>query len=222
MCQARMGILILRQFPAFCTIWRVSELLQNILRDFHVPWHWAFINKHAWWFIPTQYWTRNIRQCISQNSRGCHREPFIASKSSIVVGSGIAFTALDLITRPSPFRATMCSSVWKRFPSHVSRCHLSVMRPTGTFPATLNITKAQNGRSSPRCGRFFSLSYADLPSLADLKGQKRSTLVISSTDRIPRSMRPLDCESATGECSNNVPRDPRRFAISLKTSTIAG
>ena len=37
--------------------------------------------------------------------------------------------------------------------------------------------------------------------------------MISSTDRIPRSMRPFDCESATGECSNSVPRDPRRFAI---------
>ena len=45
----------------------------------------------------------------------------------IVVSSGIAFTVLDLITRPSPFRATMCSSVWNRLPSHVPKCHLSVM-----------------------------------------------------------------------------------------------
>ena len=73
---------------------------------------------------------------------------------------------LDLITRPSPFRATMCSSVWKRFPNHVPKCHLSVMRPPGTFPAALNITEAPNCRSSPRCGRFFNLSYADFPSLA--------------------------------------------------------
>ena len=40
---------------------------------------------------------------------------------------------------------------------------------------------------------------------------KRSTLVISSTDLIPRSWNPFDCESATGECSNSVPRDPRRI-----------
>ena len=37
---------------------------------------------------------------------GAHGEPLIASKSSIVVSSGIAFTDLDLITTPSPFRAT--------------------------------------------------------------------------------------------------------------------
>ena len=43
-------------------------------------------------------------------------EPLIASRKSNVVYSGIAFTALDLITRPSPFRATKCSSVWKRLP----------------------------------------------------------------------------------------------------------
>ena len=95
--------------PAFCTPWRLSELLQNMLRDVHVPWHWALINRHEWWFMPAQYWTRNIRQCISQNSRGCHGEPMIASKSSNVVSSGIAFEALDLITRPSPFRATVRS-----------------------------------------------------------------------------------------------------------------
>ena len=65
---------------------------------FHVLWHWAFFNRHEWWFIPTQYWTWNIRQYISQNTRGGPRRAF------------------DLITRPSPFRATMCSSVWKRFP----------------------------------------------------------------------------------------------------------
>ena len=37
-----------------------------------------------------------------------HGEPMMASKSSNVVTSGIIFTALNLITRPSPFRATMC------------------------------------------------------------------------------------------------------------------
>ena len=63
-------------------------------------------------------------------------EPLFASKSSNVVPSGITFTALDLITRPSPLRATMCSSAGKRFLSHVPRCHLSVMTPPGTFPAS--------------------------------------------------------------------------------------
>ena len=64
---------------------------------------------------------------------GAHGEPLIASRSSIVVTSGINFTARDLITRPSPLRATMCSSVWKRFPSYVPRCHLSVITPPGTL-----------------------------------------------------------------------------------------
>ena len=35
-------------------------------------------------------------------------------------------------------------------------------------------------------------------------------------------MNPFDCESATGGCSNSIPRDPRRFAISLNTATGAG
>ena len=108
---------VARRLPAFCTPWRVSDFLEHILRDFHVPWHWAFINRHEWWFISTQCWTRDIRQCISQDSRGGPRRALDRN----VVSSGIAFTAFDLITRPSPFRATMCSSVWKRFPSHVPR-----------------------------------------------------------------------------------------------------
>ena len=66
---------------------------------------------------------------------GGHGEPLIASKPSNVASSGIAFAALDLISRPSPFRSTMCSSVWKRFSSPVPRCHLSVMTPSGTFPS---------------------------------------------------------------------------------------
>ena len=148
-----MEIFVARQFPALCTTWRVSELLQNVLRDFHVPWHWAFFSRHEWWLIPTQNRARNIKQYISQNYRGARGEPLIASKSSIVVSSGIAFTALDLITRPYPFRATMCSSVWKRSPSHVPRCHL-------------NITAVPNGKRTPRCSRLFNRSYADLPSLA--------------------------------------------------------
>ena len=45
-----------------------------------------------------------------------------------------------------------------RFPSHAPWCHLSVITPPGTFPATLNIRAAPNGRSSPRCGLFFDLS----------------------------------------------------------------
>ena len=118
------------------------------------------------------------------------------------------------------------------------------------FPATMNITSAPNGKSSPRCGLFFIRSYADLPSPATWhlfrRSVARSTIHgntgewtrkkthhfarkvkknhsghPSSTDLIPHSMKPFDCESATGECSNSVPRDPRRFAISLKTSTIA-
>ena len=80
---------------------------------------------------------------------GAYGEPLIASKSSNVVSSCITFTALDLITRPPPFRATICSSVWKRFPSHVPTCHLSVMTAPETFSATLNITAAPNGRSTP-------------------------------------------------------------------------
>ena len=44
-----------------------------------------------------------------------------------------------------------------------------------------------------------------------LERSKRSTLVISSTDLIPRSWNPFDCESATGQCSNSVPRDTRRI-----------
>ena len=96
MCHAWMGVVIARQFRAYCTTWRVSELLQNVLRDFHVPWHWD-----EWLFIPTQYWAWNIWQYISQNSRGGFGEPMIASKSAIVVSSGTTFTALDLTVSPS-------------------------------------------------------------------------------------------------------------------------
>ena len=46
---------------------------------------------------------------------GAHGEPLTASRSSVVVTSGISFTARDVITRPSPLRATMCSSVRKTF-----------------------------------------------------------------------------------------------------------
>ena len=35
-------------------------------------------------------------------------------------------------------------------------------------------------------------------------------------------MNPFDCESATGEYSNNVPRDPRRFAIGHTYHTADG
>ena len=148
MCQAWLGIFVARQFHAFCTTWRVSELLQNVLRDFHVSWHWAFFSRHEWCFIQTQNWTQNVKQYISQYSRGAHGEPLIASKSSIVV-SRIAITALDLITRPSSFLATMCSSVWKRSPGHVPRCRLSVMTPSGTFPTTLNITAVPKRQEHP-------------------------------------------------------------------------
>ena len=96
MCQAWMGIFA-KQFPAFCTTWRASELLQY------------------------------------------------------------AFTALDLITRPSPFRATMCFSVWKRFPNYVPRCHISVMTTPPSmltslqslisrFAVTRNMTLVRNVR----------------------------------------------------------------------------
>ena len=162
---------------------------------------------------------------LSKLQRGPTESP---SKSSNVLSSGIAFAALDLTTRPSPLRATMCSSVWTHFPCHVPRCYLSVITPPGTFPATLNITAAPNGKSSPRCGLFFNRSCADLPSLATWHLIRRSvacSTIHGTTDEwtetrlpfysksqkeylIPRSMNPFDCESATGECSNSVPRDP--------------
>ena len=102
---------------------------------------------------------------LSKFQRG-QRRSLDCPKSPNVVSSGIAFTALDLIARPSPFRGTMRSSVRKRFPSHVPKCQLSVMAPPGTFPATLHITATPNGKNTPRCFRLFDRSYADLPSLA--------------------------------------------------------
>ena len=69
MYQAWMEVFAARQFPAFGTTWPVSELLQHIFRDFHVPWHWAFFNRHEWWFIPTQY-ERGTSRNTSQNTRG--------------------------------------------------------------------------------------------------------------------------------------------------------
>ena len=110
MCNARMGILIARQFFALCTTWSVSEFLDIVMRNCRVPWHWAFFVRYKWWFIPTQYWTWNSGNTTLKTPEGAHGEPLIASKSSNVVTSGITFTVLDLITRPSPFRATMCSS----------------------------------------------------------------------------------------------------------------
>ena len=62
----------------------------------------------------------------STGTNGCSSRLSIGRGSS----SSITFAALGLITRPSPFRATMCSSVWKRFPIHVPRCHISVMTPS--------------------------------------------------------------------------------------------
>ena len=146
-------------------------------------------------------------------------------------------------------RATKCFSVWKRFPSHVPRRQLSVMRPPGTFPATLTITVEPNGKSALdvdvsssahtlichyslrgicsacplRVRRYTEMLEKERKkdSRLDSKDQKNAP-VISSTDLIPRSRNLSDLESATGEYSNSVPRDPRRFAISLDTSTIAG
>ena len=120
------------------------------------------------------------------------------------------------------------------------RCHLSVMRPPGTFPGN-----SEHHRSTKLAGAllddglFFNFSYEDLPSLATwhwfrrsvpcsaihgntgewtetrlpilLERSKRITLVISSNDLIPRSMTPFDCESATGECSNSVQCDPSKI-----------
>ena len=156
----RMGTLISRQCPAFCTTWRVSELLQNVLRDFHVPWYRTFLPRvhlmdrhHS--MLDVEHQARHL------STRGGTRGGFYRVQIIHRRRFRHHLHSLYLITRPSPFRATMCSSVWKRFPSLVPKCHLSVMRPPGTFPATLNITEAPNGSSSPRCGRFFNLSYAE-------------------------------------------------------------
>ena len=111
MCQAWMGVSVARQFPAFGTTWRVSELLPDILRGTHVPWRWAFFNQTRMVVHPDP---GNTSLKTPEAARG---EPLITSKSSNVVSSVITFTAIDGITRPSHLRATMCSSVWKRFPS---------------------------------------------------------------------------------------------------------
>ena len=143
----------------------------------------------------------------------------------------------------------MCSSEWKRSPSHVPRCHLSVMTHPCNLPSNSehhHCPKWQEQPSmltslEPLLRRFaiiratrhlFRMSVAcstihrntgewtevGLPTR--LERSKRSTLVTSSTDLIPPSMDPFDCES-TGECPNSVPRDPQ-FATSFNTITIAG
>ena len=43
------GLLPLRRSPSF----DLAYIRTSILRDFHVPWHWAFFNRHEWRFIPT-------------------------------------------------------------------------------------------------------------------------------------------------------------------------
>ena len=65
------------------------------------------------------------------------------------IRSSITFTALNLITSRSPFRATSCSSVWNRFPNHVPKCHLSAVTPPGTFPATRNMAEAPSPLHPP-------------------------------------------------------------------------
>ena len=66
----------------------------------------------------------NIRQDhLSTLLRGPTESPSSRPNNPSSSVSGIAFTAFDLITRPSLRCATMCSSVWKRFPSHVPKCH---------------------------------------------------------------------------------------------------
>ena len=127
----------------------------------------------------------------------------------------------------------MCSSVWKRFPSHLPRRNLSVIAPPGTFPAILNILAApkQICRYSPCDTCLEDLLRFRRSKDTQVSGPRRDpplcherskkiTRVISSTDLIPCSKNPLDCESATGECSSSVPRDPRKCAISLNTSTM--
>ena len=103
-------LFIARQFPAFCTAWRVTELPEDVLRNFHVPWVRMVVHPDS--KLDAEHPARHL----SKLQEEAHGEPRIASKSSNVVSSGIAFAALDLITRPSPSRATMCSSVWKRLP----------------------------------------------------------------------------------------------------------
>ena len=79
---------------------------------------------------------------------GAHGEPLIASKSSVVVTSGINFTARDLIHEPI---STTCDTVF--FSVNV----FPAMRQGAIFPSShhlelsqtiLNITAAPNGRSS--------------------------------------------------------------------------
>ena len=148
MCQAWTRIFVARQFPAICT----TPFYPNFFR----------MSCEIFMFLGTGRSSAGTnggssrlkigRGTSSSSSlktpEGAHREPLIASN---VVSSSIAFTALDLITRPPPFCATMCASEWKRLPSHVPKCYVSVMTPPGTFPATLNITAVTSGKSAPRC-----------------------------------------------------------------------
>ena len=136
MCQAWMGMFVARQFPAFAQ----PGVYPNFFR----------MSCEIFMFRGTERSSTSTtggssRLSIGQGTSGRQY------KSSNVISSGIAFTALDLLRRPSPFRATICFSVWKRFPSHVTRRHLSVRTPPGTFPATLNIAAVPNGKSTPRC-----------------------------------------------------------------------
>ena len=81
------------------------------------------------------------------------------------------------------------------------------------FAITRHMTCVQNVR--------YTSERTEIGLPSRLERSDKITLVISSTDLTLRSMNPFDCQSATAECSSNVPRETRRFAISLNTSTIA-
>ena len=224
MCQAWMGVFVAQQFPAFCTTWRVSELLENVLRIFSCSEALGVPQQAREVVHPDS--ALDVEQQAVHLSKLQTGPPRRALDRVQIIQRRLAFTALDLITRPPPFRATMCSCVWNRFPSHVPNCHLSVMplmsqvapsmlMSLHSFIRRCTITRHMAFVQNVRC------MFNNPRNHRRVNGDGTPD-TISSSDLIPRSRNPFDWESATGECSNNVPLEPRRPATPPKTPTIAG
>ena len=144
-------LLVARQFPAFCTAWRVSELPKECLAKCSCSVALGVLRQvrvvdHPDSILDVEHQARHL----SKRQRGAPRRAL----DRVQIIQRCLFMhhlhcPIDLITRPPPLRATICSSVWKRFPSHVPTCHLSVMTAPETFSATLNITAATEWQEHP-------------------------------------------------------------------------
>ena len=117
-CQAGMGTLVSRQLPASCHSQPCIRTSSSCLATFSCSVA-LFVLRQ----VRTVVHPSSILD-VDHEARNPSKTPDEPTDNG--VSSSIAFAGRDLITRPSPFRATKCSSVLKTFSK---KC------PRATFPS---------------------------------------------------------------------------------------